>query len=117
MDSSDTSPIMKSQDCSNRSFQPLSCDISGKSVVIDANNERPELQDTWPYNLTDYLKKFIGKHVCVSYFLPNGRFCERKGFLKVTGINFLGIQPYQTSNLLLIDLNSIKCVKIIGCNY
>lgn len=99
-----------------RSFRNINEFISGKSVVIEkesCDSEKREKTDMWPYNLSDYLKRYIGKTVLVRYALPNNRYYESKGELKVVGTNFIGVYSYQTYNLLLVELGSIINISII----
>ena len=99
-----------------RSFRDFNEFISGKSVIIEKENNYPaNSQDTdmWPYSLSDYLKRYIGKTVLVKYALPNNRCYENKGELKVVGTNFIGVCSYQTYSLLLVELSSIICISII----
>lgn len=103
----------------NRTFQKLDSDISGKSVVFERNYELEGSrgitpQEIWPYSLTDYLQKYIGKIIQIEYVLPNGRYSAKKGEIKVTGTNFIGIQPIQTKDLFLVDLNSIISINIVN---
>ncbi len=97
----------------NRTFQDLNGVISGKSVVIDKESRSID-SDMWPYNLSEYLKGFIGKSVRVEYVLPNNRCYEKRGVLKVAGTDFIGIQPFQTNSLFLLELSSIKSINIIN---
>jgi hypothetical protein len=93
----------------NRMFRSPDSEITGESVVIENNSE---FEDSWPYSLSDYLRNFIGKRVQVKYEMSGGRHCEQEGALIVAGSNFLGLQPYRTNDLLLIELDSVKCVSI-----
>lgn len=102
----------------DRTFQDPDAIISGKSVIVENSlvSERNNniSQDMWPYNLTDYLKSFIGKIVQIEYVLSNGRCCEKRGELQVTGTNFIGMQLNQTNDLFLLDLDSIKSINVFN---
>lgn len=99
-----------------RSFRDINESISGRSVVIEKENKYPaksQETDMWPYSLSDYLKRYIGKTVLLKYALPNNRCYENKGELKVVGTNFIGVYSYQTYSLLLVELSSIISVSIV----
>ncbi len=103
-----------------RSFQNMEDTITGKSVVIDNNlgvedtNFIPD--NPWPYSLTDYLQNFIGKLIEVTYLITNGKCCNIKGKLIITGSNFIGIQPSSADTLFMIELGTIKSVNIANYN-
>ncbi len=99
----------------SRSFQNIGGDISGRSVVIQKEQDYPEREmasDMWPYSMSDYLKGFIGRMVLIEYVFNNAG-CRKKGILKVAGINFIGIQTLQNGSLLLLDLSTIKSINIL----
>lgn len=104
-----------------RAFQSMNSEIDGRSVVLDliptVADERESFQrDVWPCSLNDYLQKYIGKIAQIEYLTPNGRAAAQKGRITVVGSNFVGIQPLQTGNLFLVDLNSIRSINIINFN-
>ena len=88
--------------------------ISGKSVVLGDSASKTAEPDMWPYSLHDYLKSYLGKTVCVSYVLPNGRLYEKRGQLKATGVDFIAIRPLQTNTLCFFMLSAVKSVGILG---
>ena len=102
----------------NRTMQSLDDIITGKSVVSNDNANLANFlsSDKWPYSLSDYLKGYIGKKVKVNYMTDNGKLNVKCGKLVVTGSDFIGIQPNSTDNLLIIELNLIRCVNIINFN-
>lgn len=98
-----------------RSFAPLDGELSGKSVVVSEEVTQSE-PDMWPCMLSDYLKNFRGKSVMLEYILPNGGYAKKRGVIKAAGTNFIGLQTQGGSELLLVDLGSVKCINIYGCS-
>lgn len=106
-------------DYSNRIFQNPDDDITGKSVVNDIQNSAPSVDTPlrpWPYNLSDYLEGFIGRRVQIHYINPNRRECKKRGWLVVTGSNFIGIQSDISDNLFIIEMRFVRSIYIIDCN-
>ena len=100
----------------NRTFQDVDSLLSGKSVVLENSSSQENIKastpDMWPYSLNEYLKFYAGRTVQIEYVLPNGRCCVKRGELKVSGTNFIGIQLCQSNDLFLLDLNTIKSISI-----
>lgn len=98
----------------NRSFQSFGEPLSGKSVVIQNDSfklNKSDVPEKWPYNLSDYLKDYVGKIVILEYVFDNRSF-RRRGRLQVVGTNFIGIQPSQSKSLLLLELSALKSIEI-----
>lgn len=98
----------------NRSFQSFGEPISGKSVVRQNENflaTRNDVPQKWPYNLSDYLKDYIGKIAILEYTFDN-RCYRRRGRLQVVGTNFIGIQTSQNKSLFLLELSALKSIEI-----
>lgn len=103
----------------SRIIQNPDSTVTGRSVVQDDTPSQPNpmgmlSSSSWPYALSDYLQGFVGKMVQVKYIMTNGKACERKGILIVSGSNFIGIQPNLTADLFLIELSLVKCVNVIN---
>lgn len=102
----------------NRLFQHPDDTITGRSVIIENT-----LKDTnpgnnssvWPYDLSDYLRSLVGKHIQVKYLI-NGRYCEKQGKLVVSGANFMGVQPNTTQDLFIIELSMVRCINVMNYN-
>lgn len=112
-------PAESDEKQSVRIFQSPDSIVTGKSVVLDrilppSESCHEEASDLWPYSLTDYLKSHVGKVVQIEYVMPNGRYMQKRGIIRVTGTNFIGIQPIQTRDLFLVELSSIKSVNIMN---
>ncbi len=100
---------------SYRIFQNPDDIITGKSVVTEKKQaDDSSAPDLWPYSLSDYLMRFIGKSIQVKYIQPNGGYCVKQGELIVAGSNFLGIQPAATEDLFIIELGSVRCVNVLN---
>lgn len=103
----------------NRTFQSPDDIITGKSVVMEniQSNTKPSdalSSNRWPYDLSDYLKNYIGKSVQVKYELSNGRLNEKQGVLIVVGTNFIAIQTNFSEDLFIIELSVIRCINVIN---
>ena len=102
----------------NRTFQDIDSLLSGKSVVLEKDVNRDDVKastpDMWPYSLNDYLKLYAGRTVQIEYVMPNGRCFVKRGELKVAGTNFVGIQLYQSGDLFLLDLSTIKSISVFN---
>lgn len=108
-----------SNDYANRTFQSPDDIVTGKSVVIENSQDNTQPSDIlssnrWPYDLTDYLKTYIGKPVQVKYELSGGRFNEKQGTLMVVGTNFIAIQPNFSEDLFIMELSVIRCVNVLN---
>lgn len=103
----------------SRTFEPWDGRLSGRSVVVESNsfavNPLPTGEvEPWPYQLSDYLRAYSGRLICVKYQVSNDKYCEKTGVLRVVGANFIGIQPMRTDDLLLVDLGAVKSIAIGG---
>lgn len=100
----------------DRFFQDLDETITGRSVVVEnmGNNQYPvNSLNVWPYDLSDYLRSLVGKHILVKYLI-GGKNCEKNGELLVVGSDFIGIQLNATKDLFIIKLSMVQCVNVMN---
>lgn len=98
---------------SDRMFSDPDDKVTGESVVTGGLDlTAPDVP--WPYSLTDYLHRHIGKTVRAGCAISGGKYREITGMLVITGTNFIGVQPEHDDDLLVIETSALKFVKIAG---
>lgn len=100
----------------DRFFQDLDETITGRSVVVENMGKNPypvNNLNVWPYDLSDYLRSLVGKHILLKYLI-NGKIYEKKGELLVVGSDFIGVQPNTTKDIFVIKSSIIQCVNIMN---
>lgn len=104
------------------SFVPPSMDmITGESVMpvespamplAPSPSDAPESVQN-PYFAAGYLKNYIGKEVRVEFLIgASGALVDRSGTLMEVGASYIVLRPFETDDLLMCDLFSIKFVTI-----
>ena len=68
-----------------------------------------------PYYTAGFLRNFIGCNMRVEFLIgTTGALVDRIGVLMEVGASYIVLQPFQTDDLLMCDLYSIKFVTIYG---
>jgi|AGTN01.2.fsa_nt_gi hypothetical protein len=66
-----------------------------------------------PYYTAGFLRNFIGCNMRVEFLIgTSGALVDRIGVLMEVGASYIVLQPFQTDDLLMCDLYSIKFVTI-----
>jgi hypothetical protein len=68
-----------------------------------------------PYYTAGFLRNFIGCNMRVEFLIgTSGALVDRIGVLMEVGASYIVLQPFQSDDLLMCDLYSIKFVTIYG---
>ena len=68
-----------------------------------------------PYYTAGFLRNFIGCNMRVEFLIgTTGALVDRIGVLMEVGASYIVLQPFQTDDLLMCDMYSIKFVTIYG---
>lgn len=66
-----------------------------------------------PYYAAGFLKNYIGRLMRVEFMLgTSGNLTDRIGTLREVGASYIVLQPFNTDDILMADLYSIKFVTI-----
>lgn len=87
---------------------------TGMPLPPPANGEAPTTVQN-PYYTAGFLRNFIGCNMRVEFLVgTSGALVDRIGVLMEVGASYIVLQPFQTDDLLMCDLYSIKFVTIYG---
>lgn len=68
-----------------------------------------------PYYTAGFLRNFVGCNMRVEFLIgTSGALVDRIGVLMEVGASYIVLQPFQSDDLLMCDLYSIKFVTIYG---
>ena len=100
---------------------PLSAGMPAQSAVTGGMQMPPITSaDTpstvqSPYYTAGFLRNFIGCNMRVEFLIgTSGALVDRVGVLMEVGASYIVLQPFQTDDLLMCDMYSIKFVTIYG---
>ncbi len=87
---------------------------AGMPLPPPAATETPSTVQS-PYYTAGFLRNFIGCNMRVEFLIgTSGALVDRIGVLMEVGASYIVLQPFQTDDLLMCDLYSIKFVTIYG---
>jgi hypothetical protein len=86
----------------------------GTMILPPASSDTPSTVQS-PYYTAGFLRNFIGCNMRVEFLIgSSGALVDRIGVLMEVGASYIVIQPFQTDDLLMCDLYSIRFVTIYG---
>ncbi len=111
------------KECNINSFVPPSIEmVSGKSVMGEEESYCPPLVPPAaafsktaesPNDVAGYLKNYVGKKIRAQFIIgTGGTLIDRAGILIDVGASFFVIQPEESDNMLICDLNTMRFVTI-----
>jgi len=87
---------------------------NGAMLLPPTSNDTPSTVQS-PYYTAGFLRNFIGCNMRVEFLIgTSGALVDRIGVLMEVGASYIVLQPFQTDDLLMCDLYSIKFVTIYG---
>ncbi len=96
------------------STMPAQTATTGSTMLPPPGPETPSTVQS-PYYTAGFLRNFVGCNMRVEFLLgTSGALVDRVGVLMEVGASYIVIQPFQTDDLLMCDLFSIKFVTIYG---
>lgn len=103
-----------------QAFTPGSTGMTAQPMMTSGTPLPPPAMDTpstvqSPYYTAGFLRNFIGCNMRVEFLIgTSGALVDRIGVLMEVGASYIVLQPFQTDDLLMCDLYSIKFVTIYG---
>ena len=86
----------------------------GTMVMPPVSSDTPSTVQS-PYYTAGFLRNFVGCNMRVEFLIgTSGALVDRIGVLMEVGASYIVLQPFQTDDLLMCDLYSIKFVTIYG---
>ncbi len=86
----------------------------GTALMPPVSSDTPSTVQS-PYYTAGFLRNFIGCNMRVEFLIgTSGALVDRIGVLMEVGASYIVLQPFQTDDLLMCDLYSIKFVTIYG---
>jgi len=86
----------------------------GARLMPPPSSDTPSTVES-PYYTAGFLRNFIGCNMRVEFLIgTSGALVDRIGVLMEVGASYIVLQPFQTDDLLMCDLYSIKFVTIYG---
>ena len=102
------------QGMSSGGMQMQPAATGGAMVLPPPSSNTPSTVES-PYYTAGFLRNFIGCNMRVEFLIgTSGALVDRIGVLMEVGASYIVLQPFQTDDLLMCDLYSIKFVTIYG---